>query len=357
MTGESDMKDISRPLTMKAMIFDKFGPPSVLRATTVERPEPGPFDALIKIAAAGVCYHDVLSRAGKIPRDKPSKILGHEISGEIVAVGDRVAPARVGERVVIYQRLFCGHCRYCLGGRHDLCPNSTVLGEQGGGGYAEFSCVPAVNAIRIPDGLDFPAAALAVCPIGTSVRAALGVAQLGPGDTVLITGAGGGLGLHQIQVAKSVRARVLAVTSAKSKVDVIRSAGADEVIVSPDMKFSADVWRLTGKQGVQAVLENVVTGTFGESLRSTARNAVVVVLGNIGAKPVDMDPGLVIVRRIRIAGSGNATFADVERSLHLLATGAVKPFIGKRLPFPRVSEGHAMMEDRETVGRVVLSGW
>ena len=150
----------------------------------------------------------MLSRGGRIPGGRPGRILGHEIAGEIVAAGANVARERVGERVVIYQRLFCGACRYCLSGRQDLCRNSRVLGEQGGGGYAEFACVPARNAIRIPDGLEMTAAALAVCPIGTSVRAALGVAGLEPGQTVLITGAGGGLGLHQIQVAKSVQARV-----------------------------------------------------------------------------------------------------------------------------------------------------
>src|SRR5262249_55967910 len=139
-------------------------------------------------------------------------------------------------------------------------------------------------------GLDLCAAALAVCPVGTSVRAALGIAQTGPGQTVLVTGAGGGLGLHQIQVAKSVQAKVIAVTSSADKIAIVREAGADEVIVSPDLKFSGEVWRLTGKQGADVVLENVVTGTFGESLRSCAQLATVVVLGNIGARPVEVDP-------------------------------------------------------------------
>lgn len=329
----------------------------MLQETVVERPTPGPDDVLIRIHAAGVCYHDVLSRGGKIPGGEPGRILGHEIAGEIVETGANVPGDRKGERVVIYQRLYCGQCRYCLSGRQDLCRNSRVLGESGGGGYAEFTCAPARNAIRMPDGLDMTAAALAVCPVGTSVRAALGVAQVEPGQTVLITGAGGGLGLHQIQVVKSVNARSIAVTSSEDKVEIVRKAGADEVIVSPDLKFSGEVWRRTGKQGVDVVLENVVSNTFGESLRSTAQNAVVVVLGNIGAKRVEVDPGLIIARRIRIAGSGNATYKDVRIALHLLATGAVKPFIGAVLPFPRVSEGHAMMEQRGVVGRVVLSGW
>lgn len=343
--------------TMKAVTFAEFGAPSVLKATIMERPSPGPDDVLVRIHAAGICYHDVLSRGGKIPGGQPGRVLGHEIAGEIVEAGANVQPGREGERVVIYQRLYCGQCRYCLGGRQDLCRNSRVLGESGGGGYAEFTCAPARNAIPMPDGLGMTEAALAVCPVGTSVRAALGVAQVEPGQTVLITGAGGGLGLHQVQVVKSVSASVIAVTSSEDKAEIIRKAGADEVIVSPQLKFSGEVWKRTGKQGVDVVLENVVSDTFSESLRSTAQNAIVVVLGNISAKRVDIDPGLVIARRIRIAGSGNATYKDVRIALHLLASGKVKPFIGTVLPFPRVADGHAMMEQRTVTGRVVLSGW
>jgi acryloyl-coenzyme A reductase len=342
---------------MKAVIVRDFGGPEVLELAEVDRPEPGIDDVLVRIHAAGICYHDVLSRGGKIPGGRPGRILGHEIAGEIVALGAGVPAARVGERVVLYQRLFCGACRYCLAGRQDLCRNSRVLGEHGGGGYAEFACVPARNAIAIPDGLDMTAAALAVCPVGTSVRAALEVGGLAPGQVVLITGAGGGLGLHQIQVAKCVQARVIAVTSSRDKAEIVRDAGADEVIVAPDLKFSAEVWRLTAKQGADVVLENVVTGTFGESLRSCAQQSTVVVLGNIGAQRVELDPGLIIMRRIRVAGSGNATFKDVQVALHLLATGAVKPFIGRMLPFPQAAEGHALMERRAVTGRVVLAGW
>jgi D-arabinose 1-dehydrogenase-like Zn-dependent alcohol dehydrogenase len=341
---------------MRAVIFDAFGGPEVLQPREVERPEPGLGEVLVRIRAAGICHHDVLSRAGKIG-GRPGRILGHEIAGEIVATGERVAPARIGEKVTIYHRLFCGSCRHCLRGRHDLCRNSHVVGEEGQGGYAEFTCVPARNAIALPAGIDSAAAALAVCPVATGVRAALSVAGLSPGHLVLITGAGGGLGLHQIQIAKSVQAQVIAVTSSPQKADMVRQAGADEVIISTDLKFSGEAWRLTQKQGVDVVLDNVVTGTLRESLRSSGQNAVVVVLGNIAARPVELDPGLVIMRRIRIAGSGNATFSDVDTALHLLAAGKVKPVIGCILPFPKAAEGHALLEQRATSGRVLLQGW
>ena len=103
---------------MKAITFREFGGPEVLRPTEVEMPQCAPGDVLVRIHAAGICYHDLLSRAGKIP-GTPGRILGHEIAGEIVAAGE-VSPERVGERVVLYQRLFCGQCRQCLAGRQDL---------------------------------------------------------------------------------------------------------------------------------------------------------------------------------------------------------------------------------------------
>lgn len=343
-------------VSMKAVTFDRYGGPEVLQTTERPRPDPAPGEVLVKIHAAGICHHDVLSRAGRIPRDKPGQILGHEISGEIVDVGSDIDRSRMGQRVVIYQRISCGVCRYCLAGRHDLCRDSRVMGEVSGG-YAEYTCVPVQNAIPIPEGVGLLDGSLAVCPIGTSVRATLGVAQVKPGDVVLVTGAGGGLGLHQIQVAKSLQAHVIAITSSDDKAETIKAAGADDVVVSPDLKFGREVWRLTRKQGVDVVLENVVTGTFGESLRSTAQNAIIVVLGNIGTRPVDLDPGMVIVRRTRIAGSGNATFTDVQRALHLMAVKAVKPFIGRVLPFPKAAEGHALVESKSVTGRVVLSGW
>src|SRR3954454_5457251 len=116
---------------MKAVTFAEFGGPEQLRVTELDRPEPGPDDVLVRIHAAGVCYYDVLSRGGKIPGGQPGRILGHEIAADTVAVGGRGAAYGAGARLVLCQRLYCGSCRYCLGGRQDLCRNSHVLGEQG----------------------------------------------------------------------------------------------------------------------------------------------------------------------------------------------------------------------------------
>ncbi len=320
---------------MKAVVFHQFGGPEELVVDEVPRPEPGPTDVLVRVEAAGICYHDLLDRAGKLPAARPGRILGHEIAGEVVEAGEQVAGVAVGQHVALYQRVYCGRCRHCLNGRQDLCRDSGVFGTARDGGYAEYVRAPALNAIPLPDAVDWVAGALAVCPIGTSIRAALGVAGLSAGQTALVTGASGGLGLHEIQVARTVGARVIAVTSSEAKVAAIRAVGADEVVVSPDLRFSGAVWRLTEKQGVDVVLENVVSGTLGESLRSLGAHGLVVILG----------------------GSGNATYDDVERGLRLLSAGQIAAQVARVLPFPRAAEGHALLEERGAVGRVVLRGW
>ena len=197
-------------ISMQAVTFSRVRRPGRAAAPRdVERPEPGPDDVLVRIHAAGICYHDVLSRGGKIPGGQPGRILGHEIAGEIVAGG-----AKCRQRA---HRRTRGALSASVLRQLPLLPARPPgslpeqPGARRGAAAAAMRNSPAsrrATRFAMPDGLDMTAAALAVCPVGTSVRAALGVAAAEPGRPCLITGAGGGLGLHQIQVAKSVQARV-----------------------------------------------------------------------------------------------------------------------------------------------------
>ena len=342
---------------MRAVTFEAIGGPDVLKPVEMPDPQPGLGQVRVKVAAAGICFHDLLSRSGKIPGAKPGQVLGHEIAGTIDKLGQGVRETTLGARVTVFQRLFCGRCSNCLDGRHDLCRHSAIMGEHGGGGYAEYVVVPQQNVIEVPDSVPFEHAALAVCPIGTSVRALVGIANVRPGDKVLVTGASGGLGLHQIQIAKALGATVIAVTSSAGKQNALRDGGANHVVVAPDLKFSREVWALTGKQGVNAVMENVVSTTFEESMRAMAVGAVCVVLGNVDVQTVAVNPGLMIMRRLRLQGSGSATFADVRMGLAMIAAGTLKPVVDRVLPFSRAADGHALLEGRGATGRVVLSGW
>lgn len=303
------------------------------------------------------CRHllDLLHRAGQLPGAHTGVVLGHEVAGEVVQVGAGVLQLRVGARVVIYQRRFCGQCRDCLRGRQDLCRALGLPSVDTEGAYAEYLRVPAISAVELPDGLDYTLAALASCPIATSVRALYGEAALKPGETVLINGASGGLGVHQIQLARALGARVIAVTGSAQKSELLKGLGAHEVIVS-QQGYSAEVWRLTGKRGVDVAMDNL-GHTLEDTLRSMTLGGRVVVLGNVQPGNVAVAPGLLIGRRLKVQGSGSATLEELRVALALIHSGQVRPLIDRILPFPQVAEAHALLESRQVSGRIVLSGW
>lgn len=341
---------------MKAVVIEKFGPPQTLKVRDFPDPKPSAGDILVKVEAAGVCHHDVLHRAGKLPGAKAGVVPGHETAGRVIAVGSGVTTHSPGDRVVIYQRRFCGVCRNCLRGRQDMCRALGAPAVDTEGGYAELVCVPANMGIKVPDAVDFTTAALACCPIGTSVRALRVVAGVNPGDTVLITGASGGLGVHQIQIARALGARPIAVTSNRSKADFLKSLGAEETVVAQDGSYAGAVWQWTGKRGVDVAIDNV-GASLPETLRCMTQGGAAVVLGNVSGEAVPVLPGLLIGRRLRVCGSGMATIEDVGHSLAMLAAGLVKPVISASLKFTEAAKAHELIEARGVEGRIVMQGW
>jgi acryloyl-coenzyme A reductase len=338
------------------VVIEAFGGPETLKVQERPTPKPEAGDILVKVEVAGVCHHDVLHRAGKLPGAKVGVVPGHETAGQVVAIGAGVMTHVIGDRVVVYQRRFCGQCRNCLRGRQDMCRALGAPAVDTEGGYAEFVCVPANMGIKIPDGVDWSAAALACCPIGTSLRALKMVAGINPGDVVLITGASGGLGVHQIQIARALGGHPIAVTTSPSKIEFLKSLGAEDVIVSKELGYSADVWRLTEKRGVDIAIDNV-GATLPETLRCMTQGGIVVVLGNVGGAAVPVSPGLLIGRRLRIAGSGMATLEDVQQTLAMIKAGMVKAVVSASVKFSEAPKAHAMLEARAVEGRVLMQGW
>lgn len=341
---------------LRAIILDAFGGPEKLVVREVPAPTPGPADVLVRVQAAGVCHHDVLHRAGKLPGAKAGVVLGHEIAGEVMAVGEAVHARRAGDRVIVYQRRFCGMCRSCLIGRQDMCRVLSAPAIDTEGGYAELIAVPAAMTIPFESEIDWPAAALACCPIATSLRAVRSVGQLQPGDTVAITGASGGLGVHQIQIVRAMGGIPIAITTSPDKRAFLRELGAAEVVVSPDLQFAAEVWRLTEKRGVDLVIDNLGQ-TLPQSVRCVTTGGSVVVLGNLDQSAAPIQPGLLIARRVKIYGSGMAPIDEVRQALAMIAAKLIKPVISAIQPFQLASEAHRLLESRQTNGRVVLQGW
>ena len=341
---------------MKAITLTAFGGPDVLVEQEVPRPEPAAGEVLVRVHASGICHHDVMHRAGKLPGAKIGVVLGHETAGEIVGVGTGVAPDAIGTRVVVYQRRFCGHCRNCLRGRQDLCRSGSMPSVDTEGGCAEYLTIPLNATIPLPAGMDYTTGALASCPIATSLRALTVVADMRAGDTVLITGASGGLGAHQIQIVKALGGRAIATTTSPEKKDFLIELGADDVVVAPDGHFGSAVWQLTNKQGVDIAIDNV-GASLAEALRCVTFGGTCVALGNIDTLPVEVAPGLLIGRRLTLAGSGMGTPDDVRRALAMIDTGMVRPIISAVMPFADVARAHKLLDERAVQGRIVLQGW
>ncbi len=311
---------------------------------------------LVQVEAAGVCGHDVLQGAARLPGRDDDVILGHEIAGRVVDVGEDADPALRGRAVVVLQRLSCGRCRACEEGRPDLCAASSLLGHDRDGGYAELVAVPERAVIPLPPDVPWEHAALLACPLGTSLRALLTVGGLRPGARVLVTGAGGGLGAQQVQIASALGAEVVAATRDASKAAALLELGAAHVAIAADGRFAADVWGWSGRVGVDLAVDNVGP-TLPETLRCMAPGGRIVLLGNVDVSDATVSLGRIIARRITITGSGSPTREDVRQALALVRSGRVLPAVAEVLPFSRAADAHRHMTEGSALGRIVLRGW
>ena len=340
---------------MEAVVLEAFGVPENLQLRQVPDPSPGPGEVLLRVQACGVCFHDVINRRGDLPRTSVPAILGHEAAGEVIAVGSGVEGWAAGDRAATLQRPNCGECRHCSGGRNSLCKEDTrFFGEEIPGGYADYMAAPVAGLGRVPQEIDWPVAATTCCTTGTAVHVVRTRGRVRPGETVLITGASGGVGMQAVQLARHDGGRVIAVTSSESKVDVLHEAGAHEVVVARDLSFARQVRELTG-EGADVALEIVGSMTFEQSMRALAPGGRLVVVGNLETRPVAVNPGLVIVKELEIRGAYATTQDELRQAFELLATGVLRPWVSDVLPLEDAWRAHQQLEARAVTGRLVLS--
>ncbi len=243
-----------------------FGGPEVLRIEEVPTPEPGAEEVLLRVGACGVSYHDVVERNGTYRADmKLPVVLGYEIAGTVERVGARVTSVKPGDRVCCKVFHSCGRCRFCRNGMETACPERRAVH----GGYAEYVVVPDEVLVELPDALDFATGCMLGPTVGVALNAVRDTAHVQLGDTVLISGASGGLGLPSIELAKAAGATVIALTRSTAKVQALRKAGADHVVVGGDGRdFSSEVMVLTDGAGVDVVIDNVGSMVFTACFKS-----------------------------------------------------------------------------------------
>jgi alcohol dehydrogenase, propanol-preferring len=342
------------------MVLPAFGAP--LRLQTVPRPTIGPSDVLLRVRAAGVGLTVVIMTANPGRVTSFPRIPGHEVAGEVAEIGAEVTHVTVGERVVCHFYLTCGACRFCRSGRETLCTAFRgFVGQATDGGYAEYMAIPARNVTPIPPGVSDLDAAIASDAIATPYHACREEARIGPGDTVLIVGAGGGVGIHGVQMAKLCGGWVVGVDITDDKLDAAKDAGADAVVDGRAGDLGAQVRALTGGRGVDAAIDFVASQeTLEGSVASLARAGRLVIIGSrppsvFGVEATfRVDPGRMLYDMLEIHGSRYVTLTEIQQTLELLRLHRIRPVISRTFPLEGAEEAHELLRKNALIGRAAL---
>lgn len=345
---------------MKAMVLEKFGAPLQLKEVPV--PRPGPNEALIRVGACGIglTVVSMIATPGRVTSFP--RIPGHEIAGTVVEVGAEVKTIRPGQRVTNHFYLTCGNCRYCRSGRETLCENFRGnVGAACDGGYAEYVVLPERNLVVIPDGVSDVDAAVASDAIATPYHACNKEAQISPGDDVLVTGAGGGLGVHMVQMARLCGGRVFAAEVSDDKLALAREMGADEIIDARKGGILKQVKALTGGRGVDAAIDIVASSeTLQACFESLAPAGRMVIIGSRPKSVFGVEPTFTVNAQEymkhaqEIHGSKYVNNEEILRTLQLVKQKRIKAVVGRIFRLDQVEEAHALLRRNQIAGRAAM---
>lgn len=343
---------------MKAMVLREPGKP--FTEEEYPDPEPGPGEAVAKILACGAGLTIHHARMGRTPGVEYPLVIGHEITGVITAVGAGVEALGEGDAVTAYFYVTCGACKWCRINRETLCENFRgYIGRQVQGAYAEYLKLPAGNFLKLPAGLDHEKNAAEISVICDAIATPYKVtrrARVAPMETVAVMGAGGGVGIHMVMMAKWARARVIAVDIAANKLGKCRDVGADEVVDASQGNVAGALLDLTGGEGVDVVIDFVSSAaTLEAGVRALGRGGRLVTLGGTG-QPFQSPTRDMVQKELELLGSRYATKQEVKESLDLVARGDARPVVTEIYSFrvDEVEKVHDRLEQGAVTGRAVI---
>jgi NADPH:quinone reductase-like Zn-dependent oxidoreductase len=248
----------------------------------------------------------------------------------------------------------CGRCHACLSGEDSSCRQYRILGNLRPGGYAELVACPAANVIPLPDGFGFEEAAAFPLVFLTAWRMLVTRAQVRLGDDVLVWAAGSGVGMAAIQIAKAFGARVIATAGTEAKLERARGLGADDVINHRTGDVVAEVKRLTGKKGVDVVIEHVGEATWERSILALAHRGRLVTCGATTGPNGATELRYLFSKQLSLFGSYMGSKAELLEVAHLLFERRLRTIVHEVLPLTEARRAHEMMEASEHFGKIVL---
>jgi D-arabinose 1-dehydrogenase-like Zn-dependent alcohol dehydrogenase len=343
---------------MKALVLR--GPNAPFEMSEVPDPIAGPGEAVARVLACGSGLTIQHVKAGRLAVEFP-RIIGHEITGEIVQVGAGVSNLAIGDGVTAYAYLNCGHCRWCLTNLEPLCENTGggtgMVGMSCDGGYAEYIKLPAHVFLKLPVGLDYKAHPAEIGVVTDALATPYKVlrrAQIKAGETIAVFGAGGGVGIHQVMMAKWARAKVIAVDVAADKFDACRKAGADEVVNASDCDVVEALLDLTSGRGVDVAIDYVSTTlTLEAAAKALARRGRLVTLGGAG-KSFQMSASDLLYKEQTVLGSRYVTRSEILETFDLVVRGEIWPLVSDIRPLAEAEALHERVERGDVIGRAAL---
>ena len=339
---------------MRAMVLHAPDTPFVLE----ERPDPiaGDNEIVAKVLACGsglTIHHAVRGRTdATFPR-----VIGHEILGEIAEIGSGVAGFSVGDRVTTHAYITCGYCKWCKADREPLCDNlAGFAGRHVDGGYAEYVKLPARTFIKVPETLDHkkhPAEISVICDAIVTPYKVLKRARITPLDTVAVIGAGGGVGIHMVMLAKWAHARAIAVDISADKLAACREVGADATVDASHENVTAALKDATGG-GVDVVVDFVSSkATLEAGVQALGKGGRLVTLGG-NAMPFEVSAANLLVNEIDVLGSKSFTAGEIGEALEICARGEVWPLVTETYSLEEVNTVHERLEAEAITGRAAI---
>lgn len=342
---------------MRAMVLRAFGEPLVWE--TWPDPICGPQDVVLEVIACGVCATDLKIVDGHVPSVRLPHIPGHEIVGRVVACGPEVAGWEPGDVACAHFYVPCGRCDLCRAGRDNLClaldagREAGRLGFEWPGGFAEYVRVPARRLVRVPSGVEAAPLAIAADAIATPLHALRQRLGLRAGEEVVLLGAGGGLGLHALQIAREMGARVIAVDRGEERLNACRRLGAERCVdVDRPGAWQALLHEAPCCDAVVDLAGAPELGAKAMHLLRPAGRYVIVGYRYGAVLPISSQQAM--RHEWEVKGSRASTLADLQAAVELVACGRLQPVVSERFPLQAANEALADLKEGRAPGRVLL---